>query len=315
MPSFFKKQLLLRTLKAPYFSSFQLALWQGDLSGIPFWLLQKYKERGLLQVLALSGQHVWALALCLGFFGSFGWKFCSRSRGTLVIVIRKLKVPLATGVLLSLAPKESSMIRTGLCVGLICLFREIPLLMHKGYSIGLGIMIFLMGYPDLIFEKGFQLSLVGILGVWIVGGCFTSKQKGLAALWLGLWLMPVVALFFGKWVGDSFFLQVGMGFIWEQVFLPILFLSGVVLWMVPPVVSELVAEGCETILSIWLNWEAIHTEKSSFSVYRPSELESLLFLAWLVALAYWNRKRCQNVPKKNAYGATCIDLTRGASRQ
>ncbi|MFM8269716.1 MAG: ComEC/Rec2 family competence protein [Pseudomonadota bacterium] len=305
-PVVFRKRLLAKTFKTPHFSSFQLALWQGDLSGLPFWLLQKYREQGLLQVLALSGQHVWALALCLGCLGGVLWKKWW---------IRKLKMPLAAGILLSLAPSESSVKRTVLCVGLIYFLQWSPLVIQKGYGMCLGLMFFLMGYPQLVFDRGFQLSLLGILGVWIVNHCFSTKQKVWALFWLACWFFPVMSLFFGKWVGDSFLIQWGMGWVWDQIFLPLLFLSGIIVLFSPVPLAEFLAQICEKTLTRWLNWEALHVQKSGISIYRPTELEMLLVLGWLVALACWNLKKCQNVPKKDAYGATCIDLTRSAHGQ
>jgi hypothetical protein len=124
-----------------------------------------------------------------------------------------------------------------------------------------------------------------------------------------------MALFFGKWVGDSVLFQFFMGLIWDQVFLPLLFLLGISILLLPPVLTKFLGSGSEKILDLWLTWEAAHAETTGSSIYRPNITETMIFLAWLIALAYWNRERCQNVAKKNAYGATCIDLTRSARRQ
>jgi len=311
----FRQRLLARTFTAPGFSAVQLALWHGDFSGLPFWLLQKYRERGLLQVLALSGQHVWALAFCLSFFGGFLWRFHPRPRGRLLLWSRKFKVPVSAGILLGLAPSEPSLIRTAVCVGLLFMIREIPLRVNQFYLMGSGGMFFLSIWPNFIFEKSFQLSALGITGVWTVKNCFNSKQKIAAGIWLALWFGALMAFFFGKWVGDSFWVQIGVGWLWDQVLLPFWFFGGILVLVVPQSWSVFVAQSCEKIVQLWFKWEAIHSHPSGMSIYRPSLWETGIFLGWLVALAYWNLKRCQVVTKKNAYGATCIDLTRSARRQ
>lgn len=311
----FTRTLLSRTFGNPNLSAIQMALWQGDFSGLPFWLLQKYRERGLLQVLALSGQHVWALALCLSCLGGMFWKVYPYPRGKLLLWSRRVKMPLAAAILLGLAPAEPSLMRTAICVFFIFLYQENPLTIEPEYAASLTTLVFLALFPQVLFSKGFQLSFSGVIGVWIMGRCFSSGQKLFALLWVVTWFIPIMAFFFGKWVGDSVLVQLFMGLIWDQVFLPLLFLLGLSILMLPPVLTKFLALGSEKILDLWLTWEALHVKTSGSSVYRPSFVEAVTFLAWLVALAYWNRERCQNVAKKNAYGATCIDLTRGARRQ
>jgi len=290
----FSQNLLSRTFKTPNLSAIQVALWQGDLRGLPFWLLQKYRERGLLQVLALSGQHVWALALCLSCLGTFIWKRWPGPRGKVLLWGRRLKMPLAAAVLLGVAPNEPSIVRTALCVAVIFFYRENPLILEPEYSASLIGFLILTLFPELLFSKGFQLSLVGVIGVLIMGRCFLPRQKLLAGGWLIAWFAPVMALFFGKWVGDSIFLQIMMGLIWDQVFLPLLFLVGIVILILPTFFATLLGKACEKVLELWLNWEAAHVKTSGVSIYWPSFSETAVFLVWLVALAYWNRRRCQN---------------------
>ena len=224
-------------------------------------------------------------------------------------------MPLAAAILLGLAPAEPSLMRTAICVFFIFLYQENPLTIEPEYAASLTTLVFLALFPQVLFSKGFQLSFSGVIGVWIMGRCFSSGQKLFALLWVVTWFIPIMAFFFGKWVGDSVLVQLFMGLIWDQVFLPLLFLLGLSILMLPPVLTKFLALGSEKILDLWLTWEALHVKTSGSSVYRPSFIEAVTFLAWLVALAYWNRERCQNVAKKNAYGATCIDLTRGARRQ
>ncbi|NBX77166.1 MAG: hypothetical protein EBQ92_11475 [Proteobacteria bacterium] len=314
-PELFSRFLLSRTVQSPSFSAVQLALWKGDLSGLPFWLLQKYREQGLLQVLALSGQHVWALALCFSCLGGLFWKVWPQTQGKTLFWARRFRTPLAAAVLFVLAPAEPSIARTSLCVFLVFLIQENPISIQPEYTFAVIGLFFFSLFPQTLFSKGFQLSLLGVIGVGILGRCFSARQKLLSILWLVTWFAAIMALFFGKWVGDSLGIQLLMGVIWDQVFLPILFLTGMVLLVLPPVLNRYLAIGCEKTVQIWLNWEAVHIKPAGSSIYRPSLAETTVFLLWLIALAYWNRERCQNVAKKDAYGATCVDLTRSARRQ
>lgn len=311
----FRQHLLRKTFEAPHFSAVQLALWHGDFSSLPFWLLQKYRDRGLLQVLALSGQHVWALAFCLSLLAGAFWKLHPRPRGQLVFWVRKIKIPFTAGVLLALAPDEPSIVRTAVCVGLIFVIRESPLVINQNYALGLGLMGFLSLFPSLIFQRGFQLSLLGVVGVWVTKTCFSSGQKMVATLWLAAWFGAVMASYFGRWVGDSLLIQLGMGWLWDQVFLPLLFLSGILVVFLPQHMNQIWVRICEKSIKHWLNWEALHVQPAGISACCPGFIEMSLILLWLIALAYWNLKRCQVVTKKNAYSATSIDLTRSARRQ
>jgi hypothetical protein len=49
----------------PRMAGFERAIWLGDMRGLPSHLLHFYREGGLLPLLALSGQHVAGLLLCL----------------------------------------------------------------------------------------------------------------------------------------------------------------------------------------------------------------------------------------------------------
>ena len=59
----------------PGLLAFELAVWTGKTEGLPAFFKTFYKEGGLLQVLALSGQHVAAMVLVFGFFLRMGFKF------------------------------------------------------------------------------------------------------------------------------------------------------------------------------------------------------------------------------------------------
>jgi hypothetical protein len=82
-----------------------------------------------------------------------------------------------------------------------------------------------------------------------------------------------------------------MGFIWDQIFLPLLFLGGFLVWLLPESAGNEIARFEESILRGWINWEAQNADSAGISIYRPSLIEVGIFMIWLVALAYWNYTR------------------------
>lgn len=285
------------TREAPLLKALQIGIWQGDFSLLPFWLIQKYRERGLLPVLALSGQHVWALCFCFNVVGLGLWRKFGKPRGVLFYVFSQLKAPLALGVLFSFAGSEPSMLRTVLCGGIAFLIHQIPLEINLPYATVLGALLFLNLFPELLSSIGFVLSASGFFGVITAASFFSSKQKVLSSLWLIFWFMPLIAFYFGKWVGTSLAFQWAMGFIWDQIFLPLFFLGGILVWVLPKALGSGVARLQEDLLKGWINWEAQSADSAGLSIYRPSLLEVGVFMVWLMALAYWNHKRLSNSGK------------------
>jgi len=280
-----------RTREAPLVKAIQVAIWQGNFSLLPFWLIQKYRERGLLPVLALSGQHVWALCFCFSVLGLGVWRKMGNPRGRVFFVLSQCKTPLAMCLLFSFAWSEPSMVRTVLCGGIAFLIQQCPLKINLLYVTLLGSLVFLILFPSLLSSIGFVLSASGFIGVITAASCFSSNQKVLSSFWLILWFMPLIAFYFGKWAGASVVFQLGMGFIWDQIFLPLLFLGGFFVWLLPEFAGNEMARFEESILRGWINWEARNADSAGISIYRPSLIEVGIFMIWLVALAYWNYKR------------------------
>ena len=294
---FLKKRIEDRCEKAPTVQAFQFAIWQGDLSGVPFWLIQKYQERGLLPVLALSGQHVSSLVLPMALIGVLLFRVWGSVFGRWYFWFSKAVTPLATGVLFSCASQEPSMIRTSLCSAFLLMIQGIPLVVNRIYVYGIGILGFLTAYPKNLSSTGFILSAVGALGVYGAQFFFHADQKVAKTLWLSGWFMSLVAFFFGKWVGVSLFLQWSLSFVWDELFLPILFFVGILLISLPRTFGMLVAQASEKGFNAWLAWEAQNTHITGMSLYRPTFGEVVLFLLWLCALGYWNLQRYSEVSK------------------
>lgn len=285
------------SLKAPLFGSVQRAVWTGDLSRLPFWLIQKYRERGLLPVLALSGQHVSSLSLVFATICVGLWRLFGKPRGYFYLALRlSFRVAVAL-FLLGLAPNEMSMVRTTFCSIVLFLIHRIPVHIDRPYLVLICFLGLLICCPDYLWSKGFVLSAHGALGVILSSQCFLEKQIFRRSIWLLIWLIPFVAFFFSSFLGTWFWLQWGMGWIWDQVFLPVFFLLGFLVFVLPVGPAVRMAEGAEKVLEAWLNWESTDVVSSNFWVYRPTAWEVLLFLLLLVALACWNREHFQRYRK------------------
>jgi len=291
-----RQQLWSKTQRTPVVAAIQSAVWQGDLQGLPFWLIQKYQGLGLLPVLALSGQHVGALAGVLGalFFLVGRWR--KPRSGWWLLRGRQAKLPCVAFLLLTLAPGEHSLLRTFWCVLLIFFIQKIPLAVHPLFIVSTGCGVLLLFFPQLLISRGFVLSLFGVMGVLIAQYGF-SEKKLKKVLWLILWFSGGMAFFFGEWISWGIVHQSVLAWVWDTVILPITFLIGITLGVVPEGWSESIALGSEWVLNQWLDWESQHLVTYKMQIVRFTEGEILLFSAWLIALALWNRKGCQSAPK------------------
>lgn len=284
------KALFFKTTPAPIIFGFQKAIWTGDLSSLPFWLVEKYRERGLLPVLALSGQHIWALLLCIDVFIFWGWRAWGSSRGNLLWKIKEWKVPLMTAWLFSLASNEPSMIRTAISAGGAFIVRKIPLELETGFVFLVSVMFFLMIDPEQLSSPGFVLSAWGILGICLVNRCFEPQQIFLKGVWLWFWIAPLVAGFFGVSLERGFYFTWALSLIWEQMLLPLLFALGIALVFLPMPLSFWLSDKAESLVNFWLKLESSHTESYTVFVFRPRPTEIGVFALWLIALACWNRR-------------------------
>lgn len=291
-----RQQLWSKTQRTPHLAAIQSAVWQGDLQGLPFWLIQKYQALGLLPVLALSGQHVGALAGVLGVLFCWVGRWKKPRRGGWLLRGRQAKLPGIAFLLLTLAPGEPSLLRTLWCVLLIFFIQKIPLAVHPLFIVSTGCGVLLFFLPELLVSRGFVLSLFGVMGVLIAQYGF-SQEKLKKGLWLLLWFSGGMAFFFGEWISWGIIHQSVLAWVWDTVILPITFLLGIVLAMVPQKWSESIAIGSEWVLKQWLHWESQHLVTYKMQIFRLAEGEILLFSAWLIALALWNHKVCQSAPK------------------
>ena len=284
------QKIFSKTVKAPTFLGFQKAIWTGDLSHLPFWLVEKYRERGLLPVLALSGQHVWALLLCLDLVILAAWRSWGKPQGNFLLKTREWRVPLLTAWLFSLASNEPSMIRTAVSAGMAFFLRKLPVHHEMAFVFLLSFLGFLIFFPEQISSRGFILSAWGMLGVCVVNQCFSPRQSIRKGLWLWIWLVPLVAGFFGVCLGKGFHYTWVLSGVWEHLILPLLFALGILLIILPKFLSDGLASLAEILLNFWLQLEGSDTENYLIFTFRPSPLEVGLFSLWLVALAYWNRR-------------------------
>lgn len=284
----FKHQIWLKTSQTQWLSATQLALWFGDLRGLPFWLIDKYRSSGLLAVLAISGQHVWALVFALSFLGLKLGQFLKKNQGFYLIKLRRLQFPLAAGFLLVLAVDEPSILRTFLCVIALWKLKQIPIKFNLSYLLVFLFMLVLILCPELGHSKSFVLSAAGVLGIVLSQQLFSEMNLGFqvffVSIWAWLWLAPVVLFYFGQWAGHQLVFQFLMGWIWDQIFLPFFFLLGMALLLMSQSLSFVAAENLEKLLLVWANWEAVRAEVRALFIYRPRPWEVVLFWLWLLAL-------------------------------
>lgn len=300
-------QIWSKTSETRLLSGTQLALWWGDLRGLPFWLIEKYRSSGLLAVLAISGQHVSAFVLCLSGLGALLLRFFNRPRGFYLAFWRSLKLPLTASVLFSLAGHEASVLRTLLCVFCFWVFSTLPILYNKALVCAFLLLTAILVCPPLASSKGFILSGSGVVGILLSQKMFQEGNPMirvfLSSLWTWLWLSPILLFYFGQWTGGYLAIQWIMGWIWETLYLPLFFLIGLVLIALPLDVALFFAETLEKILTLWGHWEALNANASQQWVYRPRVWEIGLFWCWLVASGSF----VQN--------ARLIDFMRRARRQ
>lgn len=290
----FKHQIWLKTSQTQWLSGTQLALWFGDLRGLPFWLVDKYRSAGLLAVLAISGQHVWALVFALSLLGGKCGQFLKKDQGFYLIKLRRVRFPLAAGFLFLLAADEASVSRTFLCVLAFWGLRQIPIKFNLFYLLVFLFLLVLIFCPELGQSKSFVLSSAGVLGIILSQQLFSGVklvfQIFFVGVWAWLWLAPVVLFYFGQWSGHQLVFQFLMGWIWDQIFLPFFFLLGLALLLMSQSLSFVAAESLEKLLLVWANWEAVRAEVSPLFIYRPRPWEVGLFWLWLVALGILVRK-------------------------
>jgi len=170
-------------------------------------------------------------------------------------------------------------------------------------------------FPEFLHSMGFILSVTGILGVSMAGLCFQQGQVFRKNIWLVFWLMPVYAFFFSRWVSHLAIFQFGVGWLWDHVYLPLFFLSGILVILSPSFLAAPLTKLFEAGLNFWLDWEVSRPHFLPLLVYRPTVPEMLLFWLWLVVLALWNRSFILAKPKTFVHSASRIDLERRAQRE
>ncbi len=154
------QQKLRRVLPGDQEFSLAAALLTGQKSSMPAELKNQYAEAGVAHVLAVSGLHVGILAFGVGFIFSF-LPGNPKWRSSLSLLV-SLFVLILYALLTGLAP---SVQRATLMYGLILVGRYFPQRGNVYNTLAFAASSMLILQPNLLFDLGFQLSFLAVLGI------------------------------------------------------------------------------------------------------------------------------------------------------
>lgn len=293
----FRAHLVRLFNDTPRVQGWVLAVWTGDSSGLDPFLRRFYLEGGLLQIIALSGQHVVILVLlvqtilrcCIHLFPwvpEATWRFYPWTQRFL---------PLGCALLLWMTGMDSPPVRRTvvMILALTCLrLRRLECSPLQLTASCVGAMI--LWHPDILSSMSFFLSAVAtaILCQVLVGFQRSSKLKSyfLLCTVMPILVFPLSAFFFAKiswlaplnnlflaWLWDLFLIPIGFLLPWIVGWLPVAITQPLCLWL------EL-GWGDLIAFHIWL--ESI-LGTTYVSCLRPTWIEFIiveLALVWMVTL-------------------------------
>lgn len=272
-----------------------LAVWTGDSSGLDPFLRQFYLEGGLLQIIALSGQHVVILVLliqtilrwCILLF-----QWVPETTWRLYPWIQRF-LPLGCALLLWMTGMDSPPVRRTVVMifALTCLsLRRLECSPLQLTASCVGAMI--LWHPDILSSLSFFLSAVAtaILCQVVAGFQRSSKLKSYFCLCtvMPILVFPLTAFFFAKISWLAPLNNLVLAWLWDLLLIPIGFLF--------PCIVALFPEAITQPLCLWLErrWEDLiefHVWLESalgttyLSCIRPTWIEFIiveLALVWVV---------------------------------
>lgn len=290
MPGFWDALLNSSFGEYPRLHAMERAIWLGDMRGLPFWWVEAYRERGLLALLALSGQHVWALSLSLRFLLWLLWNFLP-ARGAGLSLLQASLIPGASWLLFSVSGLWSAA-RSAVAITLASLVFHLPLNVSRVHAAGGTILIFLGLNATKVAEPSLSLSLTGALLLAFLprAGPF---QYFVFCFLLPFWMAPLLALWFGKLTPLAFYYQIEVSWFWDGLLLPALFLVGLLGFCLPAIATRNAFSVVEMALEWGLQSEVSAEPISWFSAPSPAPLEALCLMTWLVAVSAWVFRRCR----------------------
>jgi competence protein ComEC len=268
---------------SPEASSLAIALSLGDKGGLSQETRENFSNAGAMHVLAVSGLHVGIL------LGIVQWIFFQvkllRRRNTYIIAA--LMILWFFALLTGLAP---SVFRATLMFSVLGIGQLIGKRFFSLNGLLVSAFILLMLDAKMLFDIGFQLSYLALLGITFffqpISNLFYIKNKWLHKLWEGTALglaaqigtIPVSLYYFHQF--PNYFILTNLGLIVVSG----IALGSVLLFFVLakiPFLSDIIAQGIELIFMI-IKWFVKSIDELPFSVARGFSLTLLE-----VVLAYF----------------------------
>ncbi|MBI4403564.1 MAG: ComEC/Rec2 family competence protein [Deltaproteobacteria bacterium] len=286
----------------PYLMGLEHAVWFGDLGFFPPSVKQLYREGGLLQLVALSGQHVIILYLMVRFF--LGWMaqfFLRIPKGAQFLQAYRyldLCLPLAISGLLMLTGRGCAPIKRTLCMALffaLLRFRRLQCGTLQLLCSSVAILILLE--PQQVGSCGFMLSVAAtaLLAEIMTGRGLSSPWRTyfFLSVCMPILMFPLTAFFFCKvsWIAPLCNLLVD--WLWDLVLIPLGFLMPIALCL-PDCVQEIVLWAINGLVRGILDghqFAGAFVSATYRTCLRPTWLEVAVSEFLLVALVVWLRKR------------------------
>lgn len=281
----------------PGLTAFEWALWTGDASRLPESLREFYREGGILQILALSGQHVLGMTLLVNLLvngTALLWsRTTAKSRGDGVHWVRFFAPLLCAFVLWTTSWGAPTMARTlGLVIAhtLLRIRRfEVPVVQKVCTSVAGQI----LWEPALIASPSYLLS--GAITALVAHVMFLNSE---AARWKSylrtatlspILVAPLTAFFFSKVAWSAPVNNLLLAWVWDLFLIPMGFFLPFLLGVLPAPGALWLGNILERGWSFFVEGHAYFQSwvgSTQTSVVRPSWLE-LLALETCLGVALW----------------------------
>ena len=232
IPKAFYRGLKRTFGEAPQLLGFLEAVWTGDDKGLPLSLREFFKEGGVLQILALSGQHVTAMVLIVtlltrlgltGFFRLVG----VRGERYLGYVYQSLPIACCT-LLLVTSQGSGSVVRTFGMYFALWLLRVRRMQCPPVQLAASSVACMIIWDPGLIAGAGFFLSAVATALTCQVLAEQKIRRQLLEFLFvvtaMPILVVPLSAFFFAKGAWFAPLYNLILGWLWDLLLIPVGFL-------------------------------------------------------------------------------------------
>ncbi len=285
----------------PHLQGLVIAIWTGDSSLLDAGFKKLYLEGGMLQVLALSGQHVVVLVLMVEFFlkvlmralmplGGAIWKFYP--------LIRSCIPALCAGILWITGMDAPSVRRT--VVMTVCLLAlrmrlfECSLIQLTTSCVALMVLC----APEILTSTSFLLSATACSLLSQVAAKERGRLKAYitVSVLMPLFCLPINAFLFAKISVFAPLMNTLFSWIWDFILIPF----GFVIPFVVAAIPELSAPILGFVETLWTDFVDLHLLLSAqihagyWTCIRPTWVELIIIQAgWLVflkILAVWMKE-------------------------